>query len=118
MNQAINKFRNRCYQLTIAILNLTELFPNKKMYQSLSDQLFRSISSIGANLIEAKSSSSRKEYIKFYEIALKSANESKYWLYIVKESKIVDDAVLDPIINETVEIANIIGKSIITLKKK
>lgn len=78
MNSDINKFRNRCYHLTINVLQLIALLPNQKVYQSLSDQLFRSIGSIGANLIEAKSSSSRREYIKFYEIALKSANESKY----------------------------------------
>ena len=44
----------------------------------MTDQLLRSATSIGANVVEAKSASSKRDFIKFYEIALKSANETKY----------------------------------------
>jgi len=44
----------------------------------MTDQLLRSATSIGANVMEAKSASSKRDFIKFYEIALKSANEIKY----------------------------------------
>ncbi|HRZ29331.1 MAG TPA: four helix bundle protein [Candidatus Paceibacterota bacterium] len=40
--------------------------------------MLRSATSIGANIIEARASSSKKDFIKFYEIALKSANETIY----------------------------------------
>src|SRR4051812_5305365 len=51
----------------------------------IRDQLLRSGTSIGANINEAKSSSSRKEYIRFNEIALRSANETQYWFEIINE---------------------------------
>ena len=44
----------------------------------MTDQLLRSATSIRANVMEAKSASSKRDFIKFYEIALKSANEIKY----------------------------------------
>jgi four helix bundle protein len=40
--------------------------------------------------VEAKSSSSRKDFIKFYEIALKSANETKYWLALLRDATEAD----------------------------
>ncbi|MFA5230310.1 MAG: four helix bundle protein [Candidatus Paceibacterota bacterium] len=73
-----NAFDKRCFDLSIKTFKFIEKFPNKKIYWSLGDQLFRSMSSIGANIIEAKASCSRKEFAHFYQIALKSANETKY----------------------------------------
>ena len=64
-------FRLRSYKFTLRVMNLIETLPNKRSYWSLGDQLFRSASSIGANVIEAKASSSKREFINFYQIALK-----------------------------------------------
>lgn len=52
----------------------------------LVHQLMRSATSIGANVSEASGSSSRTEYKRYFEIALKSANESLYWLNLLKDS--------------------------------
>ncbi|MFM9052802.1 MAG: four helix bundle protein [Bacteroidota bacterium] len=52
----------------------------------LSDQLIRSSTSVGANVIEGRSGSSRKDLVRFYQIALKSANESKYWLCLLRDA--------------------------------
>ncbi len=72
-----NDFKLRSYKFTLGVMKLIETLPDRKVYWSLGDQLFRSASSIGANIIEAKSASSRRDFIKFYEISLKSANETK-----------------------------------------
>lgn len=50
----------------------------------------RSGTSVGANLVEATSSSSKLEFKKFHEIALKSANETKYWLGLLRDSAKAD----------------------------
>ena len=47
-----------------------------RIYSSLFDQLIRSATSIGANVVEGKAGSSKKDWKKFYVIALKSANEN------------------------------------------
>jgi four helix bundle protein len=72
-----NEFRERCYKYSITVTKLINDLPEKRVYWTLSDQLLRSATSIGANIVEAKSASSKKDYIKFYEIALKSAHETK-----------------------------------------
>lgn len=87
---------------------------------SIADQLIRCVTSIGANVVEAKSSSSRKDYIKFFEIALKSSNETKYWYFLIKEA--VEDIELKQeagvLLKEADEISRIIGSSVLTLKGK
>jgi four helix bundle protein len=72
-------FKARCYAYSICIIQLIRELPEKRVYWAISDQLMRSATSIGANITEAKSASSKRDFIKYYEIALKSANETKYW---------------------------------------
>lgn len=57
-----------------------------RIQYSLPDQLLRSATLIGANIIEAKSGSSKKDFIRFYTIVLKSANETKYWLCLIRDT--------------------------------
>jgi four helix bundle protein len=72
--------RERCFSFSIRMIKYVETLPEKRLYWIFSDQLLRSATSIGANIYEAKSASARKDFIRFYEIALKSANETTYWL--------------------------------------
>ena len=76
----------RAYKLSLEIIKFINQLPQKKAFWIIGDQLLRSITSIGANMIEGRSSSSRKEFVKFYEISLKSTNESKYWLCLFRDS--------------------------------
>lgn len=73
--------------------------------------------SMGANVVEAKSAHSKKDYVKFFEIALKSANETKYWLLVIKETT-NNKKENEDILRETIEIANILASSVLTLKGK
>ena len=70
-------------------------FPSERIYWIISDQLLRSATSIGANIIEAKAASSKKDFIRFYEISLKSANETKYWLCLLRDGTRIDKAIDD-----------------------
>lgn len=110
--------RSRTYQFSLTIIQFVSVFPNQRVYWILADQLLRAATSVGANIIEAKASSSRKEFIKYYEIALKSSNETLYWLLLLKDSHLVTDAQTLPIIQESTEISNMLGSSILTLKGK
>lgn len=82
----------------------------------IADQLIRSITSIGANLIEAKASSSRLEFKKFHEIALKSANESIYWLELLRESGLANTLDINKILTELNEITKMLASGVIKLK--
>ncbi|HEX7474523.1 MAG TPA: four helix bundle protein [Dehalococcoidales bacterium] len=111
-------FRERCYNYSITIIKTLHALPNERVYWVLSDQLLRSATSIGANIVEAKSASSKRDYIKYYEIALKSANETKYWLGLFRDALHVDKTERNTLIKESGEIANILAASLLTMKGK
>jgi len=104
-----------CY--SVETVRFCEDLLAKRRYFTIGDQLIRSATSIGANIVEAKSSSSRRDYLKFFEIALKSANETKYWLIVLRELKEDRDAV-NKLLSEAEEISRVIGSSVLTLKGK
>ena len=74
--------------------------------------------SIGANVVEAKASSSRLEFKKFFEIALKSSNETVYWLSLLRDSELLPPAEINSMITECRELGKMLGKSVLTLKGK
>ena len=108
----------RCFQFSLAVIALSDRLPNKRSAWVINDQLLRSSTSIGANLTEARASSSRLEYKKYYEIALKSANESQYWLELLRESKLIDSSDINKLLSEVVERARMLGAGVIKLKIK
>jgi four helix bundle protein len=77
----------------------------------------RSATSIGANVIEGKSGNSRKNLISYFSIALRSANETKYWLCLIRDTLEIDKMETNQLISEADEISKILGKSILTLKQ-
>lgn len=109
--------KSRCFKFSLEIISLVDLLPQKRSSWVISDQLIRASCSIGANLTEAKSSSSRLEFKKFNEIALKSANESVYWLELLRESGLSEEGKVDVLLKELDEIARMIASGIIKLKK-
>ncbi len=110
--------RQRCFKFGLAVIALSDQLPKKRSAWVISDQVIRAGCSIGANLTEAKASSSRLEFKKFFEISLKSANESRYWLEMLKEAKLASANNIDNLLQELQEITNMIATSVIKLKTK
>ena len=110
--------KTRCYKFSLAVITFIDTLPNKRAAWIIADQLLRSAMSIGANLIEGSAASSRLEYKKFYEIALKSANETKYWLLILKDSNLAKTDSIQSLLTEATEIANMLAAGVIKLKQK
>ena len=109
--------RHRCYYFSREIILFVKNCKYDKIYSSLFDQLIRSATSIGANLIESKAGSSKKDWKKFHIIALKSANETKYWLCLIRDTIDVDKSKISRLLNEAEELSNIIAKIIINSDK-
>lgn len=116
--QAKNNLRSRSFYFSLAIINYTNNLPPNRKYWTFQDQLLRSATSIGANIIEAKASSSKKDFIHYYQIALKSANETQYWLMLLKESGLNKSPLLPKLLSESTELARMLGSSILTMKGK
>jgi four helix bundle protein len=72
---------------------------------------------VGANIHEASAANSRKDFINKMTIASKEARESKYWLELVKDSKLVSYN-LDNLINLNNEIIKILNSIILTSQGK
>lgn len=113
-----DNLRSRAYKFSLALIAFMDTLPSKRACWIIADQLLRAGMSIGANLIEGKSSSSRLEYKKFFEIALKSANETKYWLCLLKDSGLGDKQVIEKLLAEVTELANMLAVGVIKLKAK
>lgn len=115
-----NKYllRERSYNFSKNVIEFVATFPNGRIYWIISDQLLRSATSIGANIIEAQAASSKKDFIKFFQIALKSANETHYWLSLLKETTKVDKDQVLKLLNEVNELAKMLGASLLTMKGK
>ena len=79
-------------------------------------QLVRSGTSIGANVIEAQHSLTRKGFENYYRIALRSANETRYWLELIDRSDVSDNS-LDMLISENEQLTKILAAIIIKLRR-
>jgi four helix bundle protein len=112
------KLKDGAYQYSIRIIGFIDTLPNDTSSQVIKKQLLRSATSIGANIIEAQSSRSKRDFTNFFTHSLKSANESLYWLGLLKDAKKISNAQLEYLLNETKELANILASSILTLKGK
>ena len=109
--------KHRCYSFSKNIVLFINNNEFKRINYSIVDQLLRSSTSIGANVIEGKSGSSKKNLLYFFSVALRSANETKYWLCLIRDTFTIQKEEVNILIKEANEISKIIAKSIITLKK-
>lgn len=108
----------RVYNFSLEIIQFINSLPNNRAFWSIGDQLLRSATSVGANMIEAQAASSKRDFVKFYEIALKSSNETKYWLSLLRDSyqDLVEQATI--LFQEATEVSNMLASSILTMKGK
>ena len=118
MNEKPYDIKHRCYQFSKEIVQFISTAKYERIYFSIFDQLLRSGTSIGANIIEAKSGSTTKDFRNFYTIALKSANETKYWLCLIRDTILINEKEnIGKLINEADELSKIIASIIISLQK-
>ena len=113
-----NDFRKRTDVFALEIIRFVDELPKEKTCDIIGNQQLRSATSVGANVIEAGAASSRKDYTNFFNDALKSANETKFWLGLLRDSGKADKDKADKLLNETIELANVLAASILTLKGK
>ena len=74
----------------------------------LSKQILRSGTSIGALVKEAEHAQSKADFLNKINISLKEANETEYWLMLLKESKYIDEKQYNSIMPECLELIKIL----------
>lgn len=108
--------KGRCYKFSLGLIGFVDTLPNQRSCFIIADQLLRSGTSIGANLVEGAASSSRLEFKKYHEITLKSSNETKYWLGLLRDSGKANNDRINYLLKEVIEISNMIASGVIKLK--
>lgn len=108
----------RAFYLSLEIIRFIAHLQLKLELRIICDQLIRSSTSVGANIVEAKSSSSKREFLNYFQIALKSCNETKYWLTLLRELLPDQKQIVNNFIDETGQIGKIIASSVLTMKNK
>ena len=84
----------------------------------LTNQLLRSGTSICANIHEAQYAQGTKDFISKFEISLKEAFETEYWLELLFETGYMDEQTYKPIQNDCGAIRRMLISSIKTMKEK
>lgn len=97
------------FQFSLDIISFTERLEKDKKY-NLANQLFRSGTSIGANVREAQGCESRLDFIHKMKVAYKEAEETKYWLELCSQSENYPDPV--KLLKDIVSILRVLGKII------
>ena len=113
-----NILSDRLINFAVEIIRLSEKMNRKIAGRQIVGQLIRSSTSAGANYEEACGAESLSDFIHQLHIVLKELRESNYWLRLISKAGLTSAPILDSVLQEANELANIIAKSIITAKKK
>ena len=113
-----NEFKKRLYNWVLRLIKFIDKLPKDSVCNIMGKQLLRSGTSILANYIEANSASSKKDFINYFSYSLKSANESKVWLSLLRDTNKGNVENTEFLLKELIEISNVLASSILTMKGK
>jgi four helix bundle protein len=104
----------RSFNFSVRIVKLCLYLQEKhRGVRAIANQLLRAGTSIGANIEEARGGQSKADFLAKYQIALKEARETCYWLRLLEATELLSKTRLRDILLECKEIANILGACII-----
>jgi len=108
----------KTYSFAIRIVKCYKHLTTEQKEFVLSKQLLRSGTSIGANVEEAIGGQSEKDFFSKMSIAYKEARETHYWLRLLRDTELLDEAISKSLLVDNEEILKLIGSIIKTMKSK
>lgn len=109
--------KDKSYAFAIRIVRLTQFLQTEKKEFVLSKQVLRSGTAVGALIREAEFGQSKADFISKMSIALKEANESEYWISILKDTNYMDEKLHESLQSDCKELIAMLVSSIKTAKK-
>jgi four helix bundle protein len=109
---------NKAYSFALNVIDTYKELVQEKKEFVLSKQILRSGTSIGANINEALSSESKRDFVHKLSIALKEARETVYWINLLHDSKYLTTAQFENINTKCAEILKMLTSIIKTTKEK
>jgi four helix bundle protein len=110
--------KNKSYDFAIQIVKVYKLISVNKKEFTLSKQLLRSGTSIGANIREAEFAQSNNDFIHKMSIALKESNETEYWLSLLNDTEYIDNKTFNNLTSLNKELIKMLVSTINTMKAK
>ena len=106
----------KCITFSVKINKLKKYLCEKQHEYNNADQIQRSGTSIGANYSEACDAESKADMVHKLGIALKEANETKYWIEVIYRSELMSKDKYSELTNDVGELYKILAASIKTAK--
>ena len=103
-----NVIVEKSFAFSVRIMNLHKYLSRHKSEYVVSRQICKSGTSIGANIAEAQRAQSTADFVSKMKIALKEANETQYWLRLLKETHYLTEREYSSLHKELVEILRIL----------
>ncbi len=113
-----NLILTKTYNFALRIIKLYKFLSQEKKEYTLSKQILRCGTSIGANSEEAAGSISKKDFRAKFFIAYKEARETHYWLRLLKDSDFIEPSLADSLLADADEILKILGAILKTVSNK
>ena len=109
---------DRLLEFAVRIIQLVDALPNTPVGRHIGGQVLGSGTSPGANYEEARGAESKADFVHKLGIVLKELSETRYWIKVLIKSKLIPLKRIQGVFSESDELCKIIGKSVITVKKK
>ena len=108
----------KAYAFALDIIRVYKALVSDRKEFVLSKQILRSGTSIGANINEAISAQSKRDFVHKLSISLKEARETIYWLRLLNDSDYIQETDFTRMYNGADELIKILTKIILTTKTK
>ncbi len=111
-------FYQKARQVAKKVDTLIKNWPKTMQAQEISRQLFRSATSVGANIAEGHGRHQGTEYIHYLIIVQGSANETEHWLHAAQDCRLGAKEEIDEILKLNNEVGRMITSTISTIRTK
>ena len=108
--------KKKSYAFAIRIVNMSQYLITEKKEYILSKQVLRSGTAIGALITESKRAESSADFIHKLNIALKEADETLYWISLLKDTRLIDEKMYGSISKDANQLIAMLVSSIKTTK--
>ena len=113
-----NEMKVRTKRFSLMVIDLAEKLPNTNVIRSIASQIVRSGTSVGANYRAVCRARSDKEFISKMNIVLEEADETLFWLEIIKEKMWIAKSEFEIIWKEGNELTAIFVSSLKTVNNR
>jgi four helix bundle protein len=116
-NDMENPLKEKSYAFALRVVKLYKYLAFETKEFVLSKQILRSGTSIGANIVEGNRGQSKMDFVHKLSIALKEADETEYWLNLLRDGDFITTTQAESLLADCLELQKMLTSSIKTAKK-